>query len=508
MDYLDNYKYKILDRSALKKVIEKNSKKTFVMCHGVFDIVHPGHLRHLANAKSKADFLIVSITTDRHIKKGTYRPHIPEKLRALNLSALDMVDYVIIDSDATPINNIKYLKPNFFAKGFEYQRPSFQTATYKEAQVVKSYGGKVLFTPGDVVYSSSKILEKNLPNLKYEKLINLFKINDITFNEIYELLKKIKNVRVHVVGDMIVDTYTYGDFIGGQTKTPTFSIKYLRHKHYTGGAGIVAKHLAKSGAKVTLTTMVGKDHLSEFVKKDLKKHNIKLNFIIDKNRPTTNKNAIISSSYRLLKLDTVDNSPISLEMVAKFRNFIKNTKADVIIFSDYRHGIFNFLSIKELVGAIPKKILKIVDSQVASRWGNITDFKKFDLITPNEREARFATSDQDSSVGSLASLVIDKSNAKNIILKLGNKGVLCLKNKTKKYFSIDSFAEKIIDPVGSGDALLSYAATIFFLSRSLEISSFIGSVAAACVCEKEGNEPVLVSDLIDKLEYIKKQIEN
>jgi bifunctional ADP-heptose synthase (sugar kinase/adenylyltransferase) len=62
MDYLDNYKYKILDRSALKKVIEKNSKKTFVMCHGVFDIVHPGHLRHLANAKSKADFLIVSIT--------------------------------------------------------------------------------------------------------------------------------------------------------------------------------------------------------------------------------------------------------------------------------------------------------------------------------------------------------------------------------------------------------------------------------------------------------------
>ena len=91
---------------------------------------------------------------------------------------------------------------------------------------------------------------------------------------------------------------------------------------------------------------------------------------------------------------------------------------------------------------------------------------------------------------------------------MGNKGVLCLKNKTKKYFSIDSFAEKIIDPVGSGDALLSYAATIFFLSRSLEISSFIGSVAAACVCEKEGNEPVLVSDLIDKLEYIKKQIEN
>ena len=89
------------------------------MCHGVFDIVHPGHIRHLVHAKSKADLLIVSITADKHIKKGQYRPHVPQDLRAENLSAFSIVDFVLVDNFPTPINNIGIIKPNFFAKGFE-----------------------------------------------------------------------------------------------------------------------------------------------------------------------------------------------------------------------------------------------------------------------------------------------------------------------------------------------------------------------------------------------------
>ena len=87
-----------------------------IMCHGVFDIVHPGHLRHLLYAKSKADVLVASITADRHIVKGTYRPHVPQDLRAQNLAALEMVDYVVIDDNPTPLENIRRLQPDFFAK--------------------------------------------------------------------------------------------------------------------------------------------------------------------------------------------------------------------------------------------------------------------------------------------------------------------------------------------------------------------------------------------------------
>ena len=123
-------------------------------------LFHPGHVRHLAYAKTKADKLVVSVTSDKHIKKGIYRPHIPEKLRALNLAAFEMVDYVLIDTNSKPLKNINFLKPNFFAKGFEYTSNGLPKATQEEVLAVKSYGGNIIFTPGDIVYSSSKFFTR------------------------------------------------------------------------------------------------------------------------------------------------------------------------------------------------------------------------------------------------------------------------------------------------------------------------------------------------------------
>ena len=77
------------------------------MCHGTFDLVHPGHIRHLIYAKNEADVLIVSITSDKHVIKKKDGTYIPENLRAENLAALEFVDYVFIDYNHTPINSIK-----------------------------------------------------------------------------------------------------------------------------------------------------------------------------------------------------------------------------------------------------------------------------------------------------------------------------------------------------------------------------------------------------------------
>ena len=120
LDFFEKYKYKIKNKSNLKKILNKVKSKKTILCHGVFDIVHPGHVRHLIHAKNQADILIVSLTSDKFISKGKMRPHVPEKIRCLNMSAFEMVDYVLLDNEKTPINLIKYLKPNYFAKGFEY----------------------------------------------------------------------------------------------------------------------------------------------------------------------------------------------------------------------------------------------------------------------------------------------------------------------------------------------------------------------------------------------------
>src|ERR1043166_5069254 len=126
-----------------------------IMCHGTFDLVHPGHIRHLMYAKDHADVLVASLTSDAHINKANFRPFVPQDLRAMNLAALEMVDFVLVDPNATPIENILFLQPDYFAKGYEYSASGVHPKTKEEIAALDSYGGQVIFTPGDLVLSSS-----------------------------------------------------------------------------------------------------------------------------------------------------------------------------------------------------------------------------------------------------------------------------------------------------------------------------------------------------------------
>src|SRR5690349_17655419 len=113
------HKVKTIDE-LIRAVGPRPRKRTVVMCHGVFDLVHPGHIRHLLYAKSKADILVASLTADAHITKAQYRPFVPQELRALNLAALEMVDFVLIDLNPTPLDNIARIQPDYFAQVYEY----------------------------------------------------------------------------------------------------------------------------------------------------------------------------------------------------------------------------------------------------------------------------------------------------------------------------------------------------------------------------------------------------
>ena len=165
---------------------------------------------------------------------------------------------------------------------------------------------------------------------------------------------------------------------------------------------------------------------------------------------------------------------------------------------------------QNFVKIFQKKTFKVADSQVASRWGNITEFRNFDLITPNEKEARFSLADQDSTVGGLIGALRKKTNSKNIILKLGSRGLVCSGSKAKaidEVVSIGSFAENVLDAVGSGDALLAYSSLVLRVSGSLAAASIIGSIAAACECEIDGNKPITQDLILKKINSIEKKIQ-
>ena len=508
----DQYSHKIKSVEDLSLMLGPYPrKKKVIMCHGVFDVVHPGHLRHLLYAKSKADILVASLTSDKHINKGQYRPHIPQVLRALNLAAYEIVDYVIIDTNGTPIKNISQLQPDFFAKGYEYTADGLQVKTQEEADTLHAYGGEIIFTPGDIVYSSSKLIELAPPAIRIEKLLILMESEKLTFDSLRSCLDRFKGKKVHVVGDTIVDSYTQTVMIGGQTKTPTMSVQYERRDDYIGGAAVVAEHLQAAGADVQFSTVLGDDAFKAFVLEGLKKSGVQCCPIIDPTRPTTNKNAIVAGGYRLLKVDTLDNQSISDDIVRKLARAIAATSCDAVVFSDFRHGLFNRRTIPLLIESIPSGVYKVADSQVASRWGNITDFKNFDLITPNEREARFALGDQDSGIRPISSNLYDLAQCKTLMLKLGERGVLTCRNGNHEALDsvviIDSFVERLVDAVGAGDALLAYATLSMLVTKSEVVATILGSMAAACACECDGNISVQPDDVRSKIDMLERQVE-
>ncbi|MGE4527376.1 MAG: PfkB family carbohydrate kinase [Rhodospirillaceae bacterium] len=505
------YRHKIKTVDELAKIIGPHPReKRVIMCHGVFDVVHPGHLRHLIYAKSKADILVASLTADRHISKGTYRPHVPQDLRALNLAAFEVVDYVIVDPNPTPIKNLTRLQPDYFAKGYEYAAGGLPPKTQEEVDVVTAYGGEVIFTPGDIVYSSSKLIEMEPPKLRTEKLLTLLDGAGLTFDDLRGALDKFAGKRVHVVGDTIVDSFTYCAMIGGQTKTPTMSVLFEEKKDYIGGAAVVAEHLRAAGANVVFSTVMGEDAHKDFVLEGLLKSGVECRTVVDSTRPTSNKNAIVAGGYRLLKVDTLDNRSISDDVQKRLIEEIKNEPADAVVFSDFRHGIFNRRTIPGLVAAIPKGVFRVADSQVASRWGNVTEFQEFDLITPNEREARFALGDQDSGVRPLASQLYDAAKCKILILKLGDRGVLTCRSprhtELDSFFVVDSFVDKVVDAVGAGDALLSYATLTMLATGNVVAATIMGSIAAAVECEVDGNWPVRPADVLAKIDAAERSV--
>lgn len=508
-DPIFKYENKIKTPEELEHILPpRPRKKKVILCHGVFDVVHPGHVRHLIYAKSKGDILIVSITADEHISKGNVRPHVPEQLRAINLSAFEMVDYVVIDKDPTPIKNLKIIQPDYYAKGYEYFKNGTNPKTAEEIKILESYGGEVVFTPGDIVYSSSQLIELAPPQICEDKLVVLMKAEHLTFDDLRSALKECSGVSVHVIGDSIIDSYTHCTMIGGMNKTPTMSVRYERKQDFTGGAAIVAKHLRAAGANVTFSTVLGNDGYKDDILNDLNQFGIRCVPIIDELRPTTNKNAIVVGDYRILKIDTVDNRSISEKVLKKLMDQIATTRTDGVVFSDFRHGIFNKKTIPDLISAIPHAAYRVADSQVASRWGNILDFKGFDLITPNEKEARFSLGDQDSVIRHLGADLFKQSDVKTLFLKLGDRGLIAFRNRpdapTPSFF-LDSFVERAIDPVGAGDALLAYATLAMIRTRHEAIAAILGNLAASIECEHNGNIPVTPNHLLAKIDTIEKR---
>ena len=242
---------KILDLNTLVKKIEKEKKKKkkIVLCHGVFDLVHIGHIKHFQSAKKFGDILVVTITDDKYVNKGPGRPIFNSKLRSEFISSLETVDYVAISHNETASDVIESIKPNIFCKGREYKKHGNDVTKNikKELITLKLNNGVIKYT-NDIVHSSSNLINNHfISNNKKIKIEN-FSIVDLN-----RILLKIKKLKVLVIGEVIIDQYQPCTAVGKSGKEPMLIFnKYNEVKNFTGGALAIAQNVSNYCSKVKI----------------------------------------------------------------------------------------------------------------------------------------------------------------------------------------------------------------------------------------------------------------
>lgn len=460
----------------------------FSLCHGVFDVLHEGHLSYFEEAKKLTGKLVVSITSDRYVNKGPGRPFFPEKVRARMVAALDIVDYVVINDEARATNLIKEIEPTFYCKGPDYRDKEKDPTRgiYEEEEAVLRGGGELVIIDKDV-YSSSTLINKFFANYTeyQQKTIDTIK-NLGGMNTINQLLNDIAKIKVVVVGEPIIDTYVFCTPEGVSSKSPTISARYVGEENYAGGSLAIANHLSDFVSAVHLFAPHGPDEYA----KDVFKHSIDSRISFYESRyskyVTPRKTRFIDhdKGQRVFEFTNIRqdiwteySSTLLMDSVVA-----KTKQSDLTLLCDFGHGLFEDEFIKDLYKIKNKVALNCQTNSSNFGFNPFTKHHRFDYLSLDLKEARVAFHDRTSGSEEL----FKKINRPNASMTLGAGGAYYKQGSDTVH--CPAFSDKVVDATGAGDAYYAMTAALWAIHAPVEMIPFIGNVFAALKTTIIGNK--------------------
>ncbi len=494
-------KNKIIGFTDLKNRINKTDR--IVQSHGVFDLLHIGHIKHFQAAKKQGDILIVTITPDRFVNKGPNRPRFTEKLRAEAVAALDCVDFVIINSWPTAVEAIQLIKPAIYAKGDEYKN-SENDITGKidvEVMAMNEIGGRVLFT-NEATFSSSTLLNEFFSPFSEETISYLSNFKkQYDFQNISSYLEKSKNLKVLLIGESIIDAYRFAEVIGKSGKEPTLVAKYRHRELYAGGILAMANHLSDFCAEITCLTYLGENAEHEGIIKNSIAKNVNLEIIYKKKSPTIVKTRFLEE-YLKQKLfeeyeinDDFLDADQQHELLKKMEILLKNH--DMVIVADYGHGLLDDASIDYVTQHAKYLAVNTQANAGNSGFNFISKYKKANYVVVASRELQLNYRQRHLSVSEQLSRLISEHQYDQAMITNGKDGAYVCK-KSESICKVPAFATAVVDRVGAGDAVLAISSLYAYHQAPSELIAFIGNVAGAEAVNIMGNKSA-----INKIGFIK-----
>lgn len=481
-----------------------------VQCHGCFDIVHPGHIRHLRSARALGDILLVTITGDSAIAKGTGRPLIPQELRAENLAELDCVDWVYIEAAPTAIDLLERVRPDIYVKGKEYESnddPRF----HAERQTVERHGGRVVFSSGQVVFSSSALIAalEHTSDPFHKRLTQLAEQQELSTPALHGTLQAMRGKRVVVVGETIIDTYVLCDRPEVAGESPVLTLRPLEHRQYDGGAAVVARHAAALGARPVLVTALPQTAAAEALRTRLTAAGVDVR-AVPVGAELAEKQRFLVGAQKLMKLDLIDPlAPDAAQLDAlvglAHDAACERSGCDAAIITDFGLGLLTPAVLPRLCAAL-RPSAGVLAGDVSGRAAGLLAMREMDVLCPSENELRGALHLHGEGLPLVVWKLLEQTSSAAAIISMGADGLIAF-DRLAGVPAQPGYATRLrgehvpalcpiaIDPLGCGDALLTAATLALASGASLLSAAFLGACAAAIEVQRLGNIPVSATDI-------------
>lgn len=501
---------KIRTLEALAKTLERERARgrRIVHCHGVFDLLHPGHIRHLEAARREGDLLVVTITPDRFVNKGPGRPVFNQRLRAESVAALVPVDHVAITDSPTAVEAIRALRPAVYVKGGDYADPAADLTGKidDERGAVEAVGGRVHFTR-EITFSSSGLLNTHFDVYPEEAQAFLREFRArYSADAVIGDLERLRDLKALVIGDTIIDEYHYVQSMGKSPKELLVATRYVREEHFAGGILACANHLAGFCERVDLVTVLGsRDSREPFIREHLKP-NVRPRFFMRPDTGTVVKRrfveqAFLNKMFEIAFLDDTELSPSISEEIATYLRGVLD-QYDLVLVADYGHG---FLTSELVLVLASNARFLAVNAQTNSAntgFNLITKYPRADYVCIDEPEVRLALHDRTSPMQDVIRRVAKDLAARRVAITRGHHGSMTYEEH-EGFCAVPVLSREVVDRIGAGDAYLGVTAPCAAKGYPMDLVGFIGNAVGALAVRIIGNrtpvEPVPLFKFITAL---------
>lgn len=458
---------------------------------GNFNNLHPGHIRIFKFAKELGNRLIVGVNLVDPEYLGTL-PDLEERISLLK--TVSFIDEVIPLKEGLDYF-LQNAKPDIVIKGYEH-RFLFN----REQSIVDSYGGLLVFSSGSSTSAVGSIDRGEIRHSLSDMMSPRKLLSPDCLIDLKSKLNEFSNLKVLVIGDVIVDDYTFCEPVGLSREEPAIVASIENSETYLGGAGIVSAHASALGSSVELISVLGSDLEADFVETALAKYGVESCCYRDISRHTSVKKRYKASGKTLLRLNRLHSHEISNALGDwVFNQACERLKhVDLLILADFSYGcLASDLAAKLVAVARKNGVFVAADSQSSSQNGDIKKFVGASLIAPTEWEARSSLKDDRSGLPIIYKRLVDSCEAEYLFLTMGPDGVLFAPDgkDISLLRTLPAMNGAPVDVSGAGDSFLTSVSLGLVSGMNPMQASVLGSLMAAIQVGRFGNLPISRSTL-------------